>query len=481
MLERNLLFKLQFYCKTLIIQGPIILGFLLPYLFYSNFFYVNERIDEIFVTEAFNFFLRHIIFLNIVIIFLSFFIKKKNYKSNYNFIHFFGVISIISTIISRLFDLNYYINLSLYIAQFLILLNLLIIAHMNETKKNIFINCVYIFMCCLVSIYSGDSKYTLISIMVILISTISYLKLKHYITLLLILVCISISVLGLKKVYRDIMFSGGMDKLNYTYDKENTTYTNQITDNKKSFNYDYFFNEKIEYLKFDKSYFFSNSCGKISYIEFRNRENEILNNYALKYKFNDNEVKILIESNIENKLNTFCYLFFRFVNRIDLLTQLSQSTYLLNNKNSLNGLSYKPIFYIPIPRFILKDKPRDNADDLWMNIITKIKDPLDKNRTIISVNPFTEAYMNFKNNGLYLIIFIYLIIFLLQFYISSSKNIPLLAISYSLIIHIINTNLSAKQIFGGSYQLFVIYIVLFFIAFLFKKTELFSKVFLKSH
>ena len=127
--------------------------------------------------------------------------------------------------------------------------------------------------------------------MVILISTISYLKLKHYITLLLILVCISISVLGLKKVYRDIMFSGGMDKLNYTYDKENTTYTNQITDNKKSLNYDYFFNEKIEYLKFDKSYFFSNSCGKINYVEFKNRENEILNNYALKYKFNDNEVK----------------------------------------------------------------------------------------------------------------------------------------------------------------------------------------------
>ena len=88
-----------------------------------------------------------------------------------------------------------------------------------------------------------------------------------------------------------------------------------------------------------------------------------------------------------------------------------------------------------------------------MSIVTKIKDPLDKNRTIISVNPFTESYMNFKDNGLYIIIFIYCIIYLLQFYIVSSKNIPLLAISYSLVIHIINTNLSAKQIFGGSYQL----------------------------
>lgn len=475
------MFKLQFYFKNLIIQGPVILGFLLPYIFYTNFFYGREKIDEIYVTEAFNFFLKHIIILNILIIVLSFFVKKKNYKLNYSFIHFFGVISIISTIGSRLFDFNYYLNLSLYIAQFLILLNLLIIAHINETKKNIFINCIYIFICCLISIYSGDSKYTLISIIIILISTINYLHIKHYLSLLLIFICISISVLGFKKIYRDIMFSGGMDKLNYTFDKKNTTYTNNMTDKKKSLNYDYFFDEKIEYLKFNKSYFFSNSCGKINYDEFRYKRIETLNNYVIKYKFNNDEVKNLIDSNIESKLNTFCYLFFRFIHRIDLLTQLSQSTYLLNNKNSLNGLSYKPIFYIPIPRFILKNKPQDNADDLWMNFITKIKDPLDKNRTIISVNPFTEAYMNFKNNGLYVIIFIYFIIYLLQFYIVSSKNIPLLAISYSLIIHIINTNLSAKQIFGGSYQLFVIYIVLFFTAYLFRKTELFSKVFLKSH
>jgi hypothetical protein len=479
MLEKNLIFKFQFYCKTLIIQGPVILGFLLPYIFYNDFFYGREKIDEIFVTEAFNFFLKHIIFLNILIVVLSFFVKKKNYKLNYNFIHFFGVISIISTIGSRLFDLNYYLNLSLYIAQFLILLNLLIIAHINETKKNIFTNCIYIIICCLISIYSGDSKYTLISSIIILISTINYLHIKHYLSLVLIFICISISVLGFKKIYRDLMFSGGMDKLNYTFDKENTTYTNYINDKKKSLNYDYFFDEKIEYLKFNKSYFFSNSCGKINYDEYRYKRIEILNNYVIKYKFNNDEVKNLIESNIENKLNTFCYLFFRFINRIDLLTQLSQSTYLLNNKSSLKGLSYKPIFYIPIPRFILKNKPQDNADDLWMSIITKIKDPLDKNRTIISVNPFTEAYMNFKNNGLYVIILIYFIIYLLQFYIVSSKNIALLAISYSLIIHIINTNLSAKQIFGGSYQLFVIYIVLFFTAYLFRKTELFSKVFLK--
>ena len=199
MLEKNLIFKFQFYCKTLIIQGPVILGFLLPYIFYTNFFYGSEKIDKIYVTEAFNFFLKHIIILNILIIVLTFFVKKKNYKLNYNFTHFFGVISIISTIGSRLFDVNYYINLSLYVAQFLILLNLLIIAHMSETKKNIFINCIYIFICCLVSIYSGDSKYTLISIIIILISAINYLHIKHYLFLLLIFICCLFQFLDLKR------------------------------------------------------------------------------------------------------------------------------------------------------------------------------------------------------------------------------------------------------------------------------------------
>ena len=56
-------------------------------------------------------------------------------------------------------------------------------------------------------------------------------------------------------------------------------------------------------------YFFSNSCGKINYVEFKNKENEILNNYVLKYKFDNEEVKNLIESNIENKLNTFAIYF----------------------------------------------------------------------------------------------------------------------------------------------------------------------------
>ena len=104
-----------------------------------------------------------------------------------------------------------------------------------------------------------------------------------------------------------------------------------------------------------------------------------------------------------------------------------------------------------------------------MRYIPKIKNPLDKNRTVISVNPFAEAYMNYGNNGLYMIVAIYFLIFLFFFLATNTRNIFILAISYSLVISIINTNLSAKQIIGGSYQLFVIYILLYFVFYFFKK------------
>ncbi len=329
------------------------------------------------------------------------------------------------------------------------------------------------------SLYSGDSKYTLISFIVIMISLMNYLSVKKYFILVMIFTCFSISILGFKKIYRDLFFDGGMDKLNYTYDDKDTTYVTQRPYEKKTIDNSYFFNEKIEYLFFDKSYFFSNHCGAINYSKFKNKQDKIIKNYVSKIKFNSSKPKSSIDYQIESKINNYCYLFFRVINRIDLLTQLSQAHYLIRYNNNTNGLSYKSILYIPVPRFIFKNKPHDNADELWMRYIPKIKNPLDKNRTVISVNPFAEAYMNYGNNGLYMIVAIYFLIFLFFFLATNTRNIFILAISYSLVISIINTNLSAKQIIGGSYQLFVIYILLYFVFYFFKKTELFSKVFLK--
>ena len=340
------------------------------------------------------------------------------------------------------------------------------------------INCIYIFLCSLISLYSGDSKYILIALIVILITTIDYLNFKHYFFLILIFSIISITVLGYKKIYRDIMFSGGMDKLNYAYNDENITYTeNQINKPKIKFNYNYFLKEKLEYLKFDKSYFFSNYCGEFNYNDYKYKAITYLDDYLQKYQNNNIKKNNLIDLNIEKKVNSFCYTFFRVIGRIDLLTQLSQAHYIVKTSSKKMGESYKPILFIPIPRFLIKNKPIDNADEIWMSFIPAIKNPLDKTRTIISVNPFSEAYMNFMNNGKYITIFMYVIIFLFYLLVSRSNNILLVTTSYSLIINIINTNLSAKQIFGSSYQILVIYLLIYFTAYLLKKLGYFKNFF----
>ena len=476
--KKNLTFRLKLLTKIFLIQSPMILGFLLPYIFYSDFFYTETRIDDFYVNQAFKFFLINIIVINIFIIVTLFFVKEKEYTLKHNFTHLFGSISLIASLISRFFDLYYYLDLFFYISQFLILLNILIISHHKNQKKNIFINCIYIFLCCLLSLYTGDSKYTLVSLIVILIITIDYLNFKQYLFLILIFTIISSTVLGFKKIYRDIIFSGGMDKLNYSYNDENTTYTeNQINKPKIKLNYNYFLNEKIDYLKFDKSYFFSNYCGVFNYNDYKNNAITYLDDYLSKYQYDNIKKNNLIELNIEKKVNSFCYTFFRAVGRIDLLTQLSQANYLVKTSSKKNGDSYKPILFIPIPRFLLKNKPTDNADEIWMSFIPAIKNPLDKNRTIISVNPFSEAFMNFMNNGKYITIFIYVIIFLLYLSASRSNNILLITTSYSLIINIINTNLSAKQIFGSSYQILVIYLLIYFTSYLLKKLVYFKNFF----
>ena len=81
---------------------------------------------------------------------------------------------------------------------------------------------------------------------------------KKFVYTVLICVLFSILVLGIKKIYRDYMHYGGMDKLNYKYEDQNTTYA-------KKFDYrnvsDFFLKQKLEFLIFNKSYLYSNICG----------------------------------------------------------------------------------------------------------------------------------------------------------------------------------------------------------------------------
>ena len=71
--------------------------------------------------------------------------------------------------------------------------------------------------------------------------------------------------------------------------------------------------------------------------------------------------------------------------------------------NYVKGKTYKPILYTFIPRFILKNKPIDNADEVYMKLMNNLKDVKDKNRTIISVSILTEAWINYLGKGIYII------------------------------------------------------------------------------
>ena len=155
------------------------------------------------------------------------------------------------------------------------------------------------------------------------------------------------------------------------------------------------------------------------------------------------------------------------MSRIDFLTPLAQSVREVNFSNQLKGDTYKPIIYFFIPRFIYENKPIDNADQLYMNLMSKLKNVKDKNRTVISVSILTEAWINYLEKGIFLIGIIYGIMMTTIAIFYFSQNFYLKVLSSSLSIHILNFNLSLKQIISGSYQVFVIFIFLYFLNILF--------------
>ena len=75
----------------------------------------------------------------------------------------------------------------------------------------------------------------------------------------------------------------------------------------------------------------------------------------------------------------------------------------INVSNYVKGKTYKPILYTFIPRFIFKNKPIDNADEVYMKLMNNLKHVKDKNRTIISVSILTEAWINYLGKGIYII------------------------------------------------------------------------------
>jgi len=380
-----------------------------------------------------------------------------------------------STLLSKLFIFEiYYLNLGFYIGQQAVLILFLLYSTLDYQKKDLVIIFISIIFCNIISLYTGDSKFFLITLLILLIVGYCRFTFKKFIYTIIICILFTVLVLGSKKIYRDYVHYGGMDKLNYTFDDKNTTYS-------KNFDYrnvnNFFLKQKLEFLLYNKSYLYSNVCGK-GYIYKNNKNIEEL---IAKLVFKDGKIikeKLHlgflsnfpdIKSFIELKTQTSCYLFFRSIHRIDFFSPFAQVVREVHNSNYLKGESYKPIAYTFIPRFIFKNKPIDNADELYMKLMSELKDSSDKNRTIISVSILTEAWMNFLQKGSLLIGTIIGILFTLISLFNFSNNIFLKILSSSLIIHVLNFNLSLKQIISGSYQLFIIFILIYIFSIIFLK------------
>lgn len=465
---------------VLILQIPLVFGFILPIFFYDSFYYAQIEIENNFVLMAKKNYLIMLIILNLVCLFFFYFTPIKKKHDRKNLISFFSVsslstFSLISTLLSKLFVFEfYYFNLLFYVGQNVVLILFLLQTTFNYQKKELLVIFLSIIFCNIISLYTGDSKFFLITLFVFLI--IGYFKcnLKKFLLLTLMFVILAIITLASKKIYRDYVHLGGMDKLNYKYNEKNITYTDK-------FNYrnieDFFLKKKLEFTVYSKSFLFSNNCGKGElYRNNRNIEKIIRDLVFEDGKFKKGKIQLkemrLSQNEKEfiiSKTQNHCYIFFSFLNRVDFFSPFAQTVKEVNTYNYIRGASYKNIIYTFIPRFIYKNKPIDNADELYMGLMTKLKNPNDKNRTIISVSIVTEAWINFLQMGVF---FIGAILGLLTTIISIfyfSNNFFLKVLASSLIIHLLNLNLSLKQIISGSYQTFIIFFIIYYLNILFIK------------
>ena len=409
-----------------------------------------------------------------------YFISLKKYSQKKNLISSSSVSSLsafsaISSLLSKLFVFEiYYFNLLFYIGQNVVLILFLLQITFYYQKKELLVIFLSIIFCNIISLYTGDSKFFLITSLTFLIVGYYKYNLKKFLLLILIFGILAIIILGSKRIYRDYVHLGGMDKLNYKYNEKNVTYPDKFDYRNTK---DFFLKKKLEFAVYSKSFLYSNICGKGEL--YRNNRNieKIIRNLVFedgKYKqgkimlkeikLSDNEKKLII-----SKTQNHCYFFFSFLHRIDFLSPFAQTVKEVNTFNYLRGASYKNIIYTFIPRFIYKDKPIDNSDELYMRLMTKLKGPDDRNRTIISVSIVTEAWINFLQMGIF---FIGIILGLLTTIISIfffSNNFFLKVLASTFIIHILNLNLSLKQIIGGSYQTFIIFFLIYYLNILFIK------------
>jgi len=464
----------KYYPIVIILQLPLILGFALPIAFYSNFFYVDEVIENSFVELAKKNYLIIIIISNLFCFFLiSIIPTKKNvhnkYVPSFFLIKILSLISAFSTLLSRFFVFEfYYFNLIFYIGQHIVLILLLLSSLFSYRKKEFVTIFTSIIFCNILALYTGDSKYFLLTALIIMMIAWLKLSFRKFLFIALIFTFSCIFILGSKKIYRDYVHFGGMNKINYKYDEKYSYAPRYNYRNHK----DLFFKQKLQFILFSKSYLYSNVCGEgYKYLNDRYIES-LIHKMIYEEAGGFREEKVQIE-NLDNfpdikkviflKTNSVCYYFFSFLSRIDFFSTFAQTIKIVNNSNYIKGETYKPIVYTFIPRFILKTKPVENSSEIYVRLLDKFKIEDHKNKTVIAINIIIEAWINFLQKGIILIAIIFGFLLAMISILYFSTNLFLKVLSSSFIIHLLNFNLSLSQIISGSYQLFIIFIIIYYI------------------
>ena len=464
----------KYYPIIFILQLPLILGFVLPITFYSNFFYVEDIIENSFVELAKKNYLIIIIISNLFCVFsLSAIpIEKKvhnKYIPSFFLIITLSLISAFSTLLSRFFVFEfYYFNIIFYIGQHIILILLLLSSLFSYQKKEFVTIFTSIIFCNILALYTGDSKYFLLTGLICIIIGWFKFSLRKFIFVASFFIFSSIFILGFKKTYRDYVHFGGMNKINYVFDER---YSYAPKYNYRNYE-DFFFKQKLQFILFSKSYLYSNVCGEgHKYINDRYIERLIfmmIYDQAGGFKKERVPIEYLdyfpdIKKVILSKTNTACFYFFGFLSRIDFFSHFAQVIKEVNNFNYVKGETYKPIIYTFIPRFILKTKPVENSSEVYVKLLKKFEMQDHKNKTEISINIIVEAWLNYLQKGIFLISIIFGFLLTIISILYFSNNLFLTALSSSLTINLLNFNLSLRQIISGSYQLFIIFITIYYL------------------
>jgi len=156
-----------------------------------------------------------------------------------------------------------------------------------------------------------------------------------------------------------------------------------------------------------------------------------------------------------------CFILGRILQRSELLGQFGRIIELTPAQVPyLNGITYKPILYIPVIRPFYNEKPSDKTAE-YFGLEYGYKNKNDPNPTVILINIIFEAWMNGGWEYIFIVTIFYGSIIGFVFYAITIRNFNINIIGYTAIPPLINFNNSLFQCFARTLHFALIFTILF--------------------